>query len=553
LVVKIGLLLDSLLVPVWQQRVILQVKSNSAFDLSLVVLNRSEKESSSGLIYRLFRKLDRTIFPSKHDCFHRVDVTDLLKGVKFMNVTPKQSRYTDTIASEEVNSIKEAKLDVLIRFGFRILTGEILTAARFGVWSLHHGDNAINRGGPPAFWEVVKGEPVTGVTLQVLSDELDGGRLIDKAFIRTDRTSFNRNQNTLYWAGVELLCNALSQFSQQHILPSPKGEWRGVRGFYSHPFYRNPNNLATIEIIASFLWRRIREVVSGFMHRPQWFIYYSLRGRKSDFHSGQPDIEIEKSLHRYKKLTPPSGVDWADPFVVKKDDKYYLFFEELDPSDRSKRSDGLVAAHISCLEFDEKGKQLSSKPFIVLKEQHHLSYPFIVEFKNAYYMIPEAAESKSVWMYRCEQFPYKWTKHHEMLKGFSVYDPTIHFYNGVWYLFGTQKPFAANSPDQYLHIYYSKELLGDWKPHAMNPVTRDVRGSRPAGRIFEREGVLIRPSQVGAPKYGYGIRFSRITKLTPTEFEEEFQEEILPLWKAGLRATHTFNEADGFCVVDVQE
>ena len=26
-----------------------------------------------------------------------------------------------------------------------------LKAAKMGIWSFHHGDNSINRGGPPAF------------------------------------------------------------------------------------------------------------------------------------------------------------------------------------------------------------------------------------------------------------------------------------------------------------------------------------------------------------------------------------------------------------------
>ena len=35
---------------------------------------------------------------------------------------------------DALERIREKKLDVLIRFGFNILRGEILTAARYGVW-----------------------------------------------------------------------------------------------------------------------------------------------------------------------------------------------------------------------------------------------------------------------------------------------------------------------------------------------------------------------------------------------------------------------------------
>ena len=64
-------------------------------------------------------------------------------------------------------------LDVAISFGFRILKGRALRIAKHGVWSYHHGDNHINRGGPAGFWEVLEGSPVIGSVLQVLDEDLD--------------------------------------------------------------------------------------------------------------------------------------------------------------------------------------------------------------------------------------------------------------------------------------------------------------------------------------------------------------------------------------------
>src|SRR5690606_28194831 len=114
------------------------------------------------------------------------------------------------------------------------------------------------------------------------------------------------------------------------------------------------------------------------------------------------------------------------------------------------------------------------------------------------------------------------------------------YHEGHWYLFGNIKPWEGNSADQYLAIYYTDDLLnGAWKPHAANPLKRDVRGTRPAGRIFYHNGKMIRPSQIGAPKYGFGVLFYEILKLTPTDFLEVPFDEILPLWHSGLLATHT--------------
>jgi len=529
---KIGLLLDSMVVPVWQQHIIRYIKSNSLFSIQLIVLNSARKTSGGHRVYRFFRKTDRMLFATRHDCFRRVSLDEVLKGIEVMPVTPVCKTFTDQIATQDTDIIMARNLDVIIRFGFRILKGDILHAARYGVWSLHHGDNAVNRGGPPAFWEVVHKEPVTGVTLQVLSSDLDGGAVIDKAFVKTDQTSFNRNQNALYWAGIELFCSALTRLSQNKLSPSSQGEQPGA--FYCNPLYRDPGNVKALLIFLSFWIRRLTEAARSFFRKPRWSLYFKFS-----------KASVETSLYRYKKLTPPPGTDWADPFVVHKDQQYYVFFEEL----LHKRKN----AHISCLVFNDQGKRISGAPVKVLEEAHHLSYPFIFEHQRQYFMLPEAASCQSVWLYRCTQFPDKWEKHIELLKGVAMFDPTLIFHQGLWYLLGTQKPYEGNSPDQYLYIYYSDSLDGEWKAHARNPVTRDVRGARPAGRLFYRDGKLIRPSQIGAPKYGYGMRFHEVLKLSPEEFEERTLDDILPYWKKDLLATHTFNSVDGFTVVDVQE
>jgi folate-dependent phosphoribosylglycinamide formyltransferase PurN len=527
---KIGLLLDSWSVPVWQKQIIDFIHENPSLSLKVIILNASEKKHGRRLpVYKFLRKIDRSLFRVKHDCFKRVDIQQLLSGIPVHRVMPNQSKFTDEFKEQDVDAIQTYQLDVLVRFGFRILKGNILRATTQGVWSLHHGDNDINRGGPPAFWEVVNKEPVTGVTLLQLSNDLDGGAILGKAFTKTDLTSFNRNQNTVYWSGVELFCSTLARLALSEKLMAGSN-----LKFYSKSLYRDPRNVTALSIFAGFWLRRTSEAVSGIFKKQQWALHY--KAKKDGF---------ESSLFRYKVLKPPPGIDWADPFLIKRDGKYYIFFEELVKKDKK--------AHISLLIADENGKFTSVKPATILEEPYHLSYPFLLEYENNLYMLPEAAAGNAVWIYKCEKFPGTWVKHKKLLSDVALYDPTLHHHNGKWYLFGTQKPFEGNVADQYLFIYVTDDLFeGQWRPHAKNPVTRDVRGARPAGRIFEHAGKWIRPSQIGAPKYGYGIQFHEITQLTPDDFEERPAGEILPHWQQGLRACHTFNFNDGFSIVDGQ-
>jgi len=464
-----------------------------------------------------------------NDCFKRSDCHELLEGVDLISVNPIQTKHTDTISDDSIREIQSKKLDLIIRFGFRILKGGILHSSKYGVWSLHHGDSEVNRGGPPAFWEVVQKLPVTGVTLQVLSNDLDGGRVITKSFIRTNPTSFYRNQCDLYWAGVELITGALQKFSIDLKLEEVPTR------FYSNKLFKSPGSIKAFLIFVELFLTRFSKFILRKLKRHRWSIYVA----------SSTGNQFETSLFRYRRIKSPSHTDWADPFVVKHQDQYCVFFEELQSGSR--------CARISFLGLDNQGKAIDPKPKSIIQESFHLSYPFVFNYKGSYYLVPESATDNNVWIYYCEQFPDKWTRLKALIPQVALYDPTIHYHEGFWYLFGTQKPFSGSSADQYLYIYYASDLLeGQWKPHPRNPITRDVRGARPAGRIFEFEGKLIRPSQMGAPNYGYGIRFMNITLLTPDEYEERIIDEVIPNWISGLRAVHTFNMAEGLSVIDAQ-
>lgn len=543
MVLKIGILIDGFFLKRWQKEIIDFIMNHPHLELKLLVLKNDQYKPIVGnsFFYRLITYLDRKIFSVKYNAFSVFDMNHLKDSVETVLINGKISRYSYRFHADDIGKIKLYELDVLIRFGFGIIKGNILSAAKYGIWSLHHGDNKVNRGGPPAFWEVVKQESVTGVTLQRLSDDLDGGNVIRKSFLSTNNTSFYRNQNATFWAGVELFTSALNDLSKGRLKLIDEADVEFFHRpdfplFYSYPLYKNPSNRKSIKIFLSFWRRRIKETLIDKLNQPQWCLYF----RYSN--DGQP----ERSLFRYKKLKPPKGFDWADPFIIVHRQDFYLFFEELEIKKRR--------AHISYLRFSHSGQPQFTAPRKVLEEPFHLSYPFIFRENGAYYMIPEAGDSNEVWIYRCEKFPNKWVKYYKIFDKKALYDPTIFCFNGMWFLFGTEKINEGSSMDQYLHIYYTKNLFSNgWIAHPQNPITRDVRGARPAGKIFQWNDKWIRPAQIGAPKYGYGIQFNEIIKLTETEYQERIIDSILPEWTNDLLAAHTINFEYGFSVVDAQE
>lgn len=103
---------------------------------------------------------------------------DTIPGAEWLRCNPESvDEHWNTLPSE-VTDIIEEEVDVVIRFGFGMVKGRILTSPTYGVLSFHPGDIRKYRGQPGGFWEFLNGEDETGMTLQRLNETLDGGEIV---------------------------------------------------------------------------------------------------------------------------------------------------------------------------------------------------------------------------------------------------------------------------------------------------------------------------------------------------------------------------------------
>ncbi|MFC7098069.1 formyltransferase family protein [Halobaculum marinum] len=104
------------------------------------------------------------------------DVVDL-EAVPTWSVEP---RIVDGWKREIPAAVAEAvadKSDIGLRYAFGFLVGPILTALEHGILSFHHGDLREYRGQPMGFWEFVNGDDEVGITVQLIDETLDAGRV----------------------------------------------------------------------------------------------------------------------------------------------------------------------------------------------------------------------------------------------------------------------------------------------------------------------------------------------------------------------------------------
>ena len=533
---RIGLLIDSFVQPGWNYKVIEDIQASGFAEVAVVIKNtaaspaqgrlKSYWRNRKYLLYTLYGKIDERRVKVAPDAFAPTDLKPLLSNTPVIEVQPEMKAYSDWFPEDVIKQIRGYDLDVALCFGFRILKGDALKIARHGIWSFHHGDNLVNRGGPAGFWEVMDGTPVTGSVLQVLTEDLDNGRIIYRSWSPTaDRFSVKANRNNLYWKSSSFILRKLKDLAGGAQLCTPENQ---LYRPYSNRLFRMPTNAEMISRLARLGSKYIASHFQNALNMEQWSLAYRFRTGAGD---------TNNTLYRFKNLTPPKDRFWADPCAIKLGDRYYVFIEEYLNSTGK--------GHISVVELDRKG--VVSGPTTVLERDYHLSYPFVFEWNNDYYMVPETAGNRTIELYRSTAFPFEWKLEKVLMTGVRATDATLAEIDGTWWMFVS---IAEHSIPDELYLFSAETPLGPWTPHARNPVKSDVRGSRPAGGLFNWNDELYRPAQDSSGRYGYAISINRITQLDQEGFREEQVSSILPNWNKNLVATHTISIAGDLTVVD---
>jgi hypothetical protein len=167
-------------------------------------------------------------------------------------------------------------------------------------------------------------------------------------------------------------------------------------------------------------------------------------------------------------------------------------------------------------------------------------------------MIPETSKNRTIELYQCSRFPDSWVLSEVLMEQVRAVDTTLLHHNGRWWLFTNIAEQDGGETTDELFLFYADDFrTTGWTPHAMNPIVSDCRRSRPAGRIFEHEGFLYRPSQDCSEEYGGGINFNRIVRLSEDEYEEVPVSSYKPGWDKRVIGLHSYSYDDNVKVIDL--
>ena len=450
-------------------------------------------------------------------------------GGNIVHVQPSFSKSGIVVRYDamEIERIKALGLDLIVRGNAAgIFKGEIVSAAKDGIISYHHGDNRWNRGGPPGFWEVYGRRASTGFIIQILSEELDGGNVLFRGSVSTCR-SYTENIVKLYSESSPCLADLLNRYAVSGVLPA--GEEKTP---YSGVILVAP----TIIQLALYCWKTSLLFTSlavsrcVLRRRDRWQVAYYPAGWTGAI------------LHKGRRIENPAGRFFADPFVVTKHNRTICFVEDYSYKDK-----------IACITAVEiRDSEVYSILGPIIQEPFHMSFPFLFEYQHELYMVPETAKANAIRLYKCVDFPLKWKYQGDLMSDCRAADSMVFETGDKWWLLTNLATRENGDVSAQLSAFYSQNPLGkDWTPHRCNPLVFNSEFARNGGLLDVGTAHPVRVRQIqGFDSYGCGATLARLTEITAGSFVEEQIGEIVPRFFPGIRGAHHMHGNDQYTVYD---
>lgn len=545
---KIGFLINDGAQPYLVWDLIEKSRLSDEYSIDLLVVQRTPGKTERGLLTRAYRLLQRHGFwsffekslltlisaaekivvardPLCEQVFVERSLDDIDIPKIFVTPTISKSGYVYRYNDDDIALIRNANLDVLLRGGSGILKGAILDVCKFGILSIHHGNNDVNRGGPPAFWEVLNRQPYTGFVIQRLTEELDGGDVICKGQMPTSYL-YMENQCKLYRKSSFFMDHVLRKIAVQEKITNivPKTP-------YAYGLFRAPKMVDQLRYLAKTSFYLAKKVVDKISRKDwRWGVAYQY-------------VENWKSavLWKSKIIRNPPNRFLADPFVFRKHGSDVIFVEDYDYT--------IKKGSISAYRVDARGYEDLGK---VVEEPFHLAYPFLFEVEQKLFMCPETSAAGDIRLYECIEFPLRWKLHKVLIENIVASDSGIFFHDGLWWMLTNVDTSDLVDQCSELHVFFAEEFdSDDWHPHPSNPVIFDAKCARNGGLLFDQNKGIYRVFQrQGFDLYGEAMGVARIDTISTTDYRETVLFDVEPGFFNGISGTHTYSFHDGLMALD---
>ena len=504
---RFGVLLEGVRLSRWQVECVSRLVSSGAARLELIIkaVPRKDKE----------RPPRRALSLLRHGLW-RAYLFSLRRKISTRPLDPKLYHDVQEFACDacigggvlnledaETEKIRSRRLDFILYFSENTPADGLATIAAHGIWCFRYGEALDPSGELAAFGAALRRDNVVRVGLvRFIAGRAAERRLLRDGYFAVPGYSFKRTLVGILRGSVDFPVLACRDLLAGRELGRSLGD-----SLLPHDAAGMPGNAMMFKFLIRTCARKAVASFQILLMREEW---------NSGFLDSTQLDPFRTLTARNVRWLPTEGVKniAADPFFLRRGNKITLLVEKLNRANNC----GRIAAHII-----EGGRIVLLGT--VIEEPFHSSYPCLVQSQGQIYCVPEQAESKSIMLYRAIDFPLRWERLGALLPGVEAVDSTLFQHDGYWWLAYTDASIDRNGR---LMLWYASELLGQWQPHALNPVKIDPRCSRGAGPVFVYRDALVRPSQDCSVIYGAKVVFNRIITLTPNEFHEEIIGDLRP-------------------------
>lgn len=223
---RIGLLLGTETLPAWFARALERAAERPETKIGPIVLvsppSVKKNTNASGMpgVLNWVYKCKTALRGEAQKRRHISDITALNESRRIECDGIPVGDVGIALPDDVVEDVTEST-DVCIHMGVGILKGDILQAPADGVLSYHHGDIREYRGSSAGFWEFLNGEDEMGVTLQQLTETLDGGKIVVlERFDISELHTLNDIRGRARDISADMLVEGLNRLEDPEFSPS---------------------------------------------------------------------------------------------------------------------------------------------------------------------------------------------------------------------------------------------------------------------------------------------------------------------------------------------
>lgn len=276
---------------------------------------------------------------------------------------------------------------------------------------------------------------------------------------------------------------------------------------------------------------KIKKIIKTFFYHESWDIMILKDHGSHLFPDNTLEILSKTTAQQLKK----KYTFQADPFIVEKADKLYVFYEAFS----FRNSKGTLRCRVLDRELTEID-DVKLEGFDDLK--CHLSFPFLIHINDQLFMIPESSERKEVILFQSVEFPVRWKKIKVLISDTEVTDNVFLTINETCYLLST-------TMDNEIIIHSAENIFGEWQRIAPS-LKMSNHHHRGAGAPYLVDNKMYFLTQECTPEtYGKSIYIKELVTLNDTVFDENLIEKI----NSSINhsdGVHTLNFSNNYIVYD---